>query len=73
MGLIISHSHRKSGTIYKMKKKEMKKKDAEWIVIRGQLSGHNDTPYKQTTLSRPIGCPGLAALRAYFIFSVTND
>jgi hypothetical protein len=29
--------------------------DAEWIVIRTQLWGHDDTPF------------GLAALRAYFV------
>jgi hypothetical protein len=36
--------------------------DAEWIVIRTQVRGHNGTP--------PLGPPaarGLAALRAYFV------
>jgi hypothetical protein len=32
--------------------------DAKWIVIRRHLWGHNDTPF------------GLAALRAYLVFSV---
>jgi hypothetical protein len=27
--------------------------DAKWIVIRGQLSGHNDTPCRRPTSSRP--------------------
>jgi hypothetical protein len=32
--------------------------DAKWIVIRGQLWGHNDMPCGRPTPSRPIGCPG---------------
>jgi hypothetical protein len=33
--------------------------DAEWIVIRGQLRGPNNTPFGQPTPGRPIGCPGV--------------
>jgi hypothetical protein len=33
--------------------------DAKWIVIRGQLKGHNDTPYGRPAPSRHIGCPGV--------------
>jgi hypothetical protein len=40
--------------------------NAKWIVIRGQLRGHNDTPCGRPTPSRPIGRPGLAAHRALF-------
>jgi hypothetical protein len=29
--------------------------DTKWIVIRGQLRGHNDTPFRRPTLVRPIG------------------
>jgi hypothetical protein len=29
--------------------------DAKWIVIRGQLRGHNDTPFEWPTPVRPIG------------------
>jgi hypothetical protein len=33
------------------------KTDAEWIVIRGQLTGHNDTTPGRS-ISRPgVGCP----------------
>jgi hypothetical protein len=32
--------------------------DAKWIVIRGSLSGHNDTPCGRPTPSRPFGHPG---------------
>jgi hypothetical protein len=31
--------------------------DAKWIVIRGQLRGHNDTPFGRPTLGWPIGRP----------------
>jgi hypothetical protein len=31
--------------------------DAKWIVIRGQLRGHNDTPCGRPTPSRPISHP----------------
>jgi hypothetical protein len=33
-------------------------RDAKWIVIRGQLRGHNDTPFGRPTPGRPIGRPG---------------
>jgi hypothetical protein len=29
--------------------------DAKWIVIRGQLRGHNDTPFGRPTPGWPIG------------------
>jgi hypothetical protein len=50
--------------------------DAEWIVFRGQLRGHIDTPCGRPTgwLQPPTGLSatqGLATLRAYFVFSVT--
>jgi hypothetical protein len=45
--------------------------DAEWIVTRGPIRGHNDTPFGQPTPSWPIGYLGLANLRAYLVFSVT--
>jgi hypothetical protein len=32
--------------------------DAKWIVIRGQLRGHNDTPFGRPSPGRPIGHPG---------------
>jgi hypothetical protein len=31
--------------------------DAKWIVIRGQLWGHNPTPFRRPTPGRSIGCP----------------
>jgi hypothetical protein len=45
--------------------------DANWIVIRGPLRGHNDTPCGRPTPGRPVGCLGAAALKAYFVFSIT--
>ena len=33
--------------------------DTEWIVIRGQLGGHNDTPFGRPTPGRPISRPGV--------------
>jgi hypothetical protein len=33
--------------------------DAKWIVFRGKLKGHNDTPFEQPTLGRPIGRLGV--------------
>jgi hypothetical protein len=33
--------------------------DAEWIVIRRQLRGQNDTPFRRPTPGRPIGRPGV--------------
>jgi hypothetical protein len=49
--------------------------DAEWIVIRTQLRGHNDTPFGRPALGQPpAGRPagrladrGLAALWAYLV------
>jgi hypothetical protein len=41
--------------------------DARWIEIRGQLRGHNDTPFGRSTPSRPMAARGLAALRAYLV------
>jgi hypothetical protein len=31
---------------------------AKWIVIRGQLRGHKDTPFGWPTPSQPISRPG---------------
>jgi hypothetical protein len=31
--------------------------EAIWIVIRRQLRGHKDTPFREPTNSQPIGCP----------------
>jgi hypothetical protein len=32
--------------------------DAKWIVIKGQLRGHNDTPFGRPTYRPPgVGCP----------------
>jgi hypothetical protein len=33
--------------------------DAKWIVIRGPLRGHNDTPCRRPTPGWPIGRPGV--------------
>jgi hypothetical protein len=32
--------------------------DAEWIVIRTELWGHNDTPFGRPAPGRPSGRPG---------------
>jgi hypothetical protein len=40
--------------------------DAERIVIRGQLSGHNDTPFGRPTPSRPIGHLGIGHPQGIF-------
>jgi hypothetical protein len=32
-------------------------RDAKWVVIRGQLRGHNDMPFGLPTLGWPIGRP----------------
>jgi hypothetical protein len=40
--------------------------DAKWIVIRGQLRGHNDTPFGRPTLSRPIGHQGVGHPQGVF-------
>jgi hypothetical protein len=46
--------------------------DAEWIVIRRQLRGHDDTPFGRPAPGRPSrAARGLAALRAYFVCFVT--
>jgi hypothetical protein len=44
--------------------------DATWIVVRGLLSGHNDTAFGWATPGRPIGRPGVAHPQAYLMFSV---
>jgi hypothetical protein len=33
--------------------------DAKWIVIRGQLRGHNNTTFERPTPDQPIGRPGV--------------
>jgi hypothetical protein len=33
--------------------------EAEWLVIRGLLRGHNDTPFGRPTPGQPIGRPGV--------------
>jgi hypothetical protein len=43
--------------------------DTEWIVIRGPLRGHTDTPFRRPTPGRPIGRPGLATLGVIGVFS----
>jgi hypothetical protein len=43
---------------------------AKWIVNRGLLRGHNDTPCRRPTPDRPAAARGLAALREYLLFSV---
>jgi hypothetical protein len=40
--------------------------DAKWIVFRGQLWGHNDTPFGRLTLGRPIARPGVGRPRDAF-------
>jgi hypothetical protein len=40
--------------------------DAEWIVIRGQLRGHNNTPFERPTPGRPIGCPVVGRSQGVF-------
>jgi hypothetical protein len=42
--------------------------DAEWIVIRGSLVGHKDTPCGRLTPASLSAAWGLATLRAYFFF-----
>jgi hypothetical protein len=32
--------------------------DAQWIVIRGPLRGHDDTPFGRPTPGQPVGRPG---------------
>jgi hypothetical protein len=44
--------------------------DAEWIVIRGSLRGHNDMPFGLPTPVRPIGRPGVGHPQGVFgVFS----
>jgi hypothetical protein len=38
--------------------------DAEWMVIRTQLRGHNDTAFRRPA---PAGPPAARGLRAYFV------
>jgi hypothetical protein len=40
--------------------------NAEWMVIRGQLRGHNDKPFGRPTPGRPIGCPGVSRSQGVF-------
>jgi hypothetical protein len=40
--------------------------DAEWIVIRGQLWDHNDTPFGWPTPGWPIGLPGVGRPQGVF-------
>jgi hypothetical protein len=40
--------------------------DAEWIVIRRPLKGHNDMPYGRPTTGRPIGRPGVGYPQSIF-------
>jgi hypothetical protein len=40
--------------------------DAEWIVIRGSLKGHNSMPCGQPTPGQPIGRPGVGHLQGVF-------
>jgi hypothetical protein len=41
-------------------------RDAKWIVIRGQLRGHNDTPFGRPTPGRIIGRPGVGRPQGVF-------
>jgi hypothetical protein len=44
--------------------------DAKWIVIGGQLRGHNDTPFGRPTPGRPIGRPEVGhPLGVFGVFS----
>jgi hypothetical protein len=44
--------------------------DDEWIVIRGPLRGHNDTPFGRPTPGRPIGRLGVVHPQGIFgVFS----
>jgi hypothetical protein len=40
--------------------------DAKWIVIGGQLSGHNDTPFGRPTPGRPIDPQGVGHPQGVF-------
>jgi hypothetical protein len=45
--------------------------DAKWIVIRGQLRGHNDTPLGSQPTAGLSAARGLGAIRACLVFLVT--
>jgi hypothetical protein len=45
--------------------------DAEWIVIRRLLWGHNDTLFGWPTPGRPIGHPGIGHPKGIFVFLVS--
>jgi hypothetical protein len=40
--------------------------DAKWIVFRGQLRGHNDTPFGLPTPGHHIGRPGVGHPQGVF-------
>jgi hypothetical protein len=40
--------------------------DANWILIRGQLRGHNDRPFRRPTPGRPIGRAGVGRPKGVF-------
>jgi ribosomal protein L21 len=42
--------------------------DVKWIVIRGQLRGHNDTPFGWPTPGRPISRPGVRRPKGVFLW-----
>jgi hypothetical protein len=42
------------------------KADAKWIVNRGPLWGHNDTPCGRPTPGRPVGRPGAGRPQGVF-------
>jgi hypothetical protein len=46
--------------------------DAKWMVIRGQLWGHNDKPFRRRTPGRPIGRPGVSYSQGVFGLSITD-
>jgi hypothetical protein len=52
------------------------KGDAKWIVIRGQLRGHNNMPFGWPTSSQPIGhsvvgCPQ-GVIGAFQLLLISN-
>jgi hypothetical protein len=40
--------------------------DAKWIVIKGQLQGHNNMPFGQATPGQPIGRPAVGRSQGVF-------
>jgi hypothetical protein len=40
--------------------------DAEWIVIRGPVRGHDDTPFGQPTPGQPIGHAEVGPIQGVF-------